>query len=460
MRSIFLKIFMWFWLSTILSGLVFFLIAFNLRISPIRDERRRHFEFERQRTLSDAVLLYGSTAAAISEKEGSPAWVDARQQAARSRGYLFAADGTPLSQGVPQPVQEAVLGNIRPAAHPPGRVSVVVVKVHGPSGTPYLAAAALPSAPPPPELKPFPLPSHFWLQLLITFVVSGLACYGLSWRITAPVRRLRAAAQALAEGDLASRVPMVRGGSGDELTDLGRDFNLMAARIETLVQVHQQLVRDVSHELRSPLARLNVALGIARKKSPPSAATALDRIEYEGERLNLLIGELIALSKLEEGVAGEKGDIDLAGLVEEVARDAEFEACAVNRHVDFSLVTGLHLPGNRELLRRALENVVRNAVHYTVEGSSVEIVLERGEELQAVIRVRDFGPGVPQAQLSDIFRPFYRVGEARDRQSGGTGIGLAIAEKTVALHRGSIAARNIPGAGLEVEIRLPLPARS
>ncbi|MBU5615195.1 ATP-binding protein [Geomonas azotofigens] len=457
MRTIFVKLFMWFWLSTIVSGAVFFLIAFNLRLSPLRDEHRRHIESQQQEVLGQALTIYGSTAAALTEKEGSPLSVDVLQR--RERGpkvYLFAADGTPISQAPPPALAAAVRSRLAGtgADRPEGRI--VMVRVQGPSGRQYLAAVE--PHPGPPTLgqpPPLHLPPLFWLQVAITFVISGAGCYGLSWRLTAPVRRLRAAAQGLAAGDLGSRVKVSQRETGYELNDLGQDFNLMAARIEKLVLAHKQLVRDASHELRSPLARLNVALGIARKETAGSAAGALDRIEYESDRLNLLITELLTLSKLEEGGEVARGEIDLAQLVEEVTRDADFEACAANRHVHVTSTAELKLHGNRELLSRTLENVVRNAVKYTAEETGVEITLERGRE-EAVIRVRDHGPGVPEDQLTDIFRPFYRVAESRDRKSGGTGIGLAIAEKTVALHGGSIAARNLPEGGLEVEIRLPL----
>jgi signal transduction histidine kinase len=494
MRSMFVKLFLWFWLATILSGIVFFLLAINLRMAPMHDERRRHFDAERNSILSQALTLYGQTAAAALERQGaSTPFAEAESSAPGGmKAYLFAANGTELSHGVPPQIRDAVRTRVAPgaalpvasppasppAAYPGARPeahpretqdhNVVVVEVRGPSGKPYLAALqAKPGLPPREPLRHFPFPPDFWLQMLITFVVSGGVCYLLSWRITAPVRRLRAAAQELAGGNLATRVAAGREGTGDELSDLGRDFNKMAVRLEKLVTAHQQLVRDVSHELRSPLARMNVALGIARKQSPPTAEPALDRIELEGERLNQLIGELLTLSQLEGGAAGEKVEFDLVQLAEEVARDADFEACASDRRVQFDPAPGLgnaetgshglELKGNRELLRRALENVVRNAVRYTAQGSSVLVALELEAGSQAVLRVRDFGPGVPQEQLADIFRPFYRVAQARDRQSGGTGIGLAITEKTVQLHGGTVSARNLPDAGLEVEIRLPLP---
>jgi signal transduction histidine kinase len=462
MRTMFVKLFFWFWLATLLSGIVFFLLAFNLRLGPMHEERMRHFEAEGHRALTQALTLYGRTAAAVHEKEGTTPLPETGQGApASAKPYLFAADGTALSDGVtPQvsdAVRRAISGTVAPSGHE--KRDVVVVNVLGPSGKKYLAAIQTTPGPPPHEpLGHFPFPPDFWLQMLITFVVSGLVCYGLSWRITAPVRRLRAAAQGLALGDLATRVNVSDAGAGDELTDLGRDFNLMAVRIEKLVTAHKQLVRDVSHELRSPLARLNVALGIARKQSPASAEPALDRIELEGERLNQLISELLTLSKLEGGGAWERAEIDLSELADEVARDADFEASASNRRVVFHPMPGVLVLGNRELLRRALENVMRNAVRYTAEGSSVVVSLERVAG-HGILRVRDFGPGVPEAQLADIFRPFYRVEQARDRQSGGTGIGLAISEKTVTLHGGAVSARNLSDAGLEVEIRLPLAPR-
>jgi len=460
MRTMFIKLFFWFWLATILSGLVFFLLAFNLRLAPMHEERTRHFDSELTQILSQALTLYGRSAAAEFEKEGTMPEPGTQPGAPSAFGvYIFAGDGRALSQGVTPPLREAVLRMVNAGKAPEAR-DIIVVKVLGPSGKPYLAAAQMrPGPPPPAPSESFPFPPDWWLQMLITFMVSGLVCYGLSWRITAPVRRLRAAAQGLALGDLACRVAVSGEGTGDELSDLGRDFNLMAVRIEKLVTAQKQLVRDVSHELRSPLARLNVALAIARKQSPSSVEPALNRIEMEGERLNQLIGELLTLSQLEGGVALEKTEVDLAQLADEVSRDADFEARACNRRVQFLPVPGLVLWGNREMLRRAVENVVRNAVRYTAQGSTVEVSLERAAGPQAVLRVRDFGPGVPQEQLLDIFHPFYRVAEARDRQSGGTGIGLAITERTVTLHGGTIAARNISNAGLEQEIRLPLEPR-
>lgn len=323
--------------------------------------------------------------------------------------------------------------------------------------------AQLQGPPPPPRPASPPPPWHFLegmgVHLGIFALVGGIICYLLAWRITAPVRRLRQVVQKLAEGDLTVRTGLTNDRRGDEIVDLGLDFDRMAGRIEALVLAQKQLVRDISHELRSPLARLQVALSLARRQSSIASETFLDRIEQEAERLNALIGELLTLSLLENG-AGMAAvyPLDLRELLDEVVQDATFEAVASGRKVRLEAAWAL-VAGNRELLRRAIENVVRNALHYTaVESDVVVQLVEEGR--QALIRVADQGPGVPDAMLTAIFQPFYRVAEARDRQSGGTGIGLAITARAIALHGGTVAACNRPEGGLQVEIRLPLADES
>jgi two-component system sensor histidine kinase CpxA len=288
----------------------------------------------------------------------------------------------------------------------------------------------------------------------------GIICYALSWQLTAPIRRLRTAAQRLASGDLSARVGEARGKSGDEVTDLGHDLDRMAERIEDLVESQKRLVRDVSHELRSPLARFNVALGLVRQHCSSAADSYFERIERDAERLNELIGELLTLSLLESGTEQlVREPITLDSLVAEVSRDAGFEAESRRKNVSVGACEPVSIRGNGELLRRAVENVVRNAVRYTLEGTAVEIALrgvQEGGALYAVITVRDHGSGVPEESLTKLFLPFYRVAEARDRQSGGTGIGLAITDRAVKLHSGTVSARNAADGGLLVEIRLPV----
>ena len=296
------------------------------------------------------------------------------------------------------------------------------------------------------------------LRLLAMFLTAGIVCYGLARYLTAPLVRLRAATQKLADGDLAARVGNTPRGRQDELTELGRDFDQMAERIQTMVGAQRRLLSDISHELRSPLARLNVALALIRQRAGGKTSDELDRIELEAGRLNKLISQLLALTRMESGtVEITHDDVDLAQMLAEVAADAEFEARSSERTVRVTSSESCVTVGNHELLRSAIENVIRNAVYYTADQTEVEIELklEGKNRDSAVIRVRDRGKGVRESELTEIFRPFYRVAPARDRQSGGAGLGLAITQRAVQFHDGSVMASNAPGGGLIIEIRLP-----
>jgi two-component system sensor histidine kinase CpxA len=279
--------------------------------------------------------------------------------------------------------------------------------------------------------------------------------------MTKPVVRLRAATQRLAAGDLTARAgdPASRG--RDEIAGLIRDFDTMATRLETLVKAQSRLLNDISHELRSPLARLNVALGLARQRSGPESATMLERIELEASRLNELIGRLLTLARLEDGEQRvPPTPVFLDEVVLSVAEDAEFEAQARHCHVHSAIPAGSWtVRGEASLLHSAVENVVRNAIRYTREGTTVEIRLEKTENSnggEAVVRVSDCGSGVPPDALERLFQPFYRIDDARGRQTGGVGLGLAITERAVRFHGGRVAASNRAEGGLLVELHLPL----
>ncbi len=282
-----------------------------------------------------------------------------------------------------------------------------------------------------------------------------MICYLLTLYLTRPILRLRQATHELSSGDLSARAPAQLERRRDELGELVHDFNQMADRIELLMTSQRHLISDISHELRSPLARLNVALGLARQRAGAEATSSLDRIEREAERLNEMIGKLLSLARM-QGAAGppEQSRVQLDEIVKEVAEDAEFEAqernCAVRVVGDIKCST----EGSPELLRSAVENVVRNAVRYTAAGSEVEITLANCDS-SAEITVRDHGPGVPDTELQNLFRPFYRVANARERETGGVGLGLAITDRAVRLHGGTVAAANAPGGGLVVKIRVP-----
>jgi two-component system sensor histidine kinase CpxA len=248
------------------------------------------------------------------------------------------------------------------------------------------------------------------------------------------------------------------------MAELMRDFDRMAERLENLVNAQSRLLTDISHELRSPLARLNVALELARQRSGIEARSALDRIDRETNRLNQLIQRLLTIARLEAGDESiEKIPVHLEQIVHEIAKDAAFEAQSRGCRVEATVVDDCVVVGNPGLLHSAIENVVRNAIRYTHDGTSVEVRLERGVGQQngggspeAVVCVADSGPGVPEDALDKLFRPFYRIDDARGRQTGGVGLGLAITDRAVRLHGGTIRVSNRPQGGLMVEIRLPL----
>jgi two-component system sensor histidine kinase CpxA len=237
----------------------------------------------------------------------------------------------------------------------------------------------------------------------------------------------------------------------------------MAEQIESLISSQRRLFADISHELRSPLARLTVALGLTRLHANPESTSGLDRIELEAGRLNTLIESLLRLARLEGGSELLEGEpVMLHRLVSDVAADANFEAQSRNRHVRLTSADACVISGNKQLLRSAVENVIRNAVNYTSEGSDVQIALQElpsNGSGTALISVRDHGQGVPEESLADIFLPFYRVGDARDRTSGGSGLGLSITDRAIRLHGGSVRAVNCPDGGLLIELRLPCAAK-
>jgi len=305
-----------------------------------------------------------------------------------------------------------------------------------------------------------PSPSLGLFRLLMVLAISGGVCYVLARYLTSPVIKLTEATRRIAGGDLTVRVAKDIGKRQDELAGLARDFDHMAERVESLMAQQRQLIGDISHELRSPLARLNVALELARCKAGKETVPALNRIETEAGSLDEMIGQLLALTRLETGIEANKVEkVNLADLVTEIADDADFEAHARSCEVRLLECATCRVAGDEELLRRAIENVVRNAVRYTNEGTTIDVALRltgEGPESWAEISVRDYGQGVPEAALAELFRPFYRVSTARERQSGGTGLGLAITQRAVTLHRGSVTISNCVDGGLIAVIRLPL----
>ncbi|HTB16364.1 MAG TPA: ATP-binding protein [Bryobacteraceae bacterium] len=290
-------------------------------------------------------------------------------------------------------------------------------------------------------------------DLLLFSIAGAIFCYFVSRYLTKPLNKLGEAAASIAEGRLDTRVDPSLRNRRDEIADLARNFDRMAERIEVLITGQRRLLGDVSHELRSPLSRLMVALSLVKQGPPEEAAENLERIGIEARRLDVLIGQLLALTRIDSGVdRGSPTPFDLTNLVQEVANDGNFEARARGRSVVIAQAVPCTAIGFEELLRSAVENVVRNAIRHTAEGTAVEITL-RTADSRALLLVRDHGPGVPENMLSEIFLPFRRV--ANDT-SEGAGLGLAIADRAVNVHRGTLRAWNAPAGGLMVELDLPL----
>lgn len=291
-------------------------------------------------------------------------------------------------------------------------------------------------------------------DLLLFTVVGGIFCFLVSRHLTKPLFQLGDAAAKIAEGRLETRVEPSLTRRRDEIADLARNFDRMAERIEALITGQRRMLGDVSHELRSPLSRLTVALGLVKQGSPEEVAENLERIAIEARRLDTLIGQLLTLTRIDSGVdRGAPAKFDLTNLVQEVANDGDFEARSRNRRVVIKRADPSAIEGFEELLRSAVENVVRNAIRHTPEGGKVEVSIET-QAGRARIEVRDFGPGVPEEMRDEIFIPFRRVGGTAE----GAGLGLAIAERAVKVHAGTIRAKNV-SPGLTIEIALPVGGR-
>ena len=455
MRSLFLKIFLYFLLTILLASTVVIILTYfrDQEFPPLA-----HQDFARQ-----AVAEYGRKAISAFEGDGIEEVDKLTDRLLIKSGihlFLFDSHGLPLTaRRVPRRMQHMTLRALQTGevVFPMmGSRNGLASAVLSPSGKSYFVAISLPARPPSRGLIKGVTHGFLGWRLLILLAITAVVCYFLARSLTSPISRLRQATRKFAAGDLSTRIgDQVRG--KNEFSGLASDFDEMAGKIETLVEGQKSLLRDISHELRSPLARLGIALELARQQKNPAAQNkALARIELEAERMNTMIGQLLNLTRLESGaseVAFEKFDLQklLANLVEDANYEAEIRQCTVTYKSSGDAVYFC----SKDLLAQALENVIRNAVKYTADNSVVSVDLLVDAE-NMTIRVADQGPGVPDDTLVKLFEPFYRVAAARDRQSGGTGIGLAIADQAVKLHAGTISASNRSEGGLLVEITLPI----
>jgi signal transduction histidine kinase len=451
MKSLFLKIFISFWLAQAL-----FLVLAILVMLAFRPQRNATWEALRSTALTESIDAYESGGT-----QQARSYLENLQMKQHVRAYIFDEQGNEISgRSSPGWAEHVAAG--KPLPPHPGMVfprPQILTESRASSDGHHLYTIAM-ELPPGPRVffGPWGIPMPGLIMMVIS---SGLVCYLLAWYMTKPVSRLRAATQRLAAGDLTARAGDPSSKRRDEIAGLVRDFDTMAARLETLVKAQSRLLNDISHELRSPLARLNVALGLARQRSQPESTAMLERIELEAGRLNELIGRLLTLARMEDGeqrVSSTPVLLDEVAL--SVAEDAEFEAQARHCHVHSEIPAGSWgVRGDESLLHSAIENVVRNAIRYTREGTTVEIHLEKRERAgreEAVVRVTDCGDGVPPDALEKLFQPFYRLDDARGRQTGGVGLGLAITERAVRFHNGHVVATNRAEGGLMVEIYLPL----
>ncbi|MTV41168.1 sensor histidine kinase [Duganella radicis] len=293
-----------------------------------------------------------------------------------------------------------------------------------------------------------------WVPIAAATLASLLFAVLLAWYFSRPIRALRQAFDAAANGDLAPRFAKDSNKVGNELNDLGRDFDRMTARLRSLIDGQTRLLHDVSHELRSPLARLQAAIGLAHQQ-PEKWSASMERIERESVRMDKLVGELLTLARLEAGaIKASQEEISMADLLDQIADDARYEAASQQRDVVQEGEADVQVIGQADLLGRAIENVVRNAIKHSPEGGEVQLQARSlPESSQLIIRVLDRGPGVSPADLDTIFQPFFRSSNA---STEGHGLGLAIAQHVIEAHGGSIKASNRAGGGLCVEMILPV----
>lgn len=303
------------------------------------------------------------------------------------------------------------------------------------------------------------------VPLIVGIFVSLIFAAMLAWYFSKPIKQLRLAFESAASGNLDARVGTVMQYRRDELADLGSAFDVMVSRVSQLIQSQTHLMHQVSHELRSPLARLQIAIGLIKQQSTQSDAahqvnekisTSLNRIETESVRMDHLVGELLTLSRLESGVTAlQKERVDLNELLQELVEDANFEGMTNNVKVEYAPIANVFVEAQADLLQRAIDNIIRNAVKYTSANTTVMLTTIVNQISKSVVlTVKDSGTGVTENELESIFKPFYRA--STNEAAHGYGLGLAIAKQIIESHAGVVRAVNVPNSGLQVTIILPM----
>jgi signal transduction histidine kinase len=416
-------------LGTLLLSLVTFMGTFQAMSAPASIRLIRQFQAYQIEESLERLRDRGP--------EDAAHFLDQLNRSLGATHYLTDAAGRDLISGADR---SALLAIPRPWIGPPVLDGRLVVVEPSPDGRYRLIVLASP------PFNIWAFVPYYLLILAAVVCVSWLMAIG----IVRPVRHVARAVARFGQGDLTMRVDARR---RDEIGDLGRAFNEMAQRIETLLTAERRLLQDISHELRSPLARLNIGIELARRADDREAAAA--RLQKEADRLTALVGALIDVTRMEGDPAAHAFEtVSACEIVDGVVKGCELEANARHCRIVVHNQTTRALLAHRELLWRAIENVVRNAIRYAPQETAVTVdTLDAGPDV--TITVRDIGPGVPEADLARLAQPFFRVDEARDAASGGVGLGLSIASRAVQLHHGTLRVENAhPG----LRVRLTLPA--
>jgi signal transduction histidine kinase len=436
LRGIFARILAWF-LAILLASVAALMVSslfFDPRWKQGRGGMRGTADFE----LSEAVHAYESGGRA-----GLSAFFERMERSLGGRHFLLDATGRDLVTGRARP--DLLRGGAEPRPPLPWpfpfRTPHVLQFERASADGRYVYAVQVPvESDPARDLAVFG-----WIILVIVVLV-----YVMAVTLARPIRRLREVVLRFGKGELHARANLKR---KDEIGDLALAFDEMAQRIEMLLTAERRLLADVSHELRSPLARLSFAVELLRKN--PQSDEAYAKVKKEIDRISRMIGDLLQVTRVEgDPAAREEEWIEIGGLLREIVDDCALEAAPRGCEIKLPDEAACELHGDRELIRRAVENVLRNAIRFSPEGGSIEVEVAK-EEHAFRVSVRDYGPGVPEEELAGIFRPFHRVEQDRGRAGGGgVGLGLAIARRAVLLHHGEIEAKNAH-PGLLVEIYLP-----
>ena len=450
-RRLFWKIFLPFWVvQAMLLG------ALYLRLH-IRLHSERPWWVQPSRQVMPELAR---DAAAEYDRGGQPAldaFLNGIAVPNRASYWLLDKDGKNLGRG---PLPNGLEANAQQALQNGGSLRVedssVVVSTVATPEVRYLLVAEF--IPPPLSER---VPGDIVWTLKLGTIVSLFMCLLIAHYLSKPIERLRNATNELARGNLDIRVSRYIGNRRDEIAELVRDFDSMADELRNLIQSERNLLSGVSHELRSPIARIRLALTLARGADARERNEMLDRIEQDTIQLDSMLEKILTVARLEGGQHKPTFvKVSLSDIVENVLHDARFEATAVDVDIRFTGSPEVNLSGDADLLRSAIENIVRNAIFYSGKGGQIDINLRR-DNGTALLSVRDNGPGVPEQSLPLLFKPFYRVDNSRGISTGGMGLGLAIVRNAVLAHGGSVTAQNVFPHGLQIDISLPIvPAGS